>query len=84
MISGIVCFPSALLNDESFSITAAAPCVWIYIILPIATLWKAPLSILKLAPADVARERRAVSLVQPLQQIVDFLWSCPERRRRIG
>lgn len=84
VVSGVVCFPSALLNDESFGITAAAPYLWIHIILPIATSWKAPFSILELAPADVAWERRAVSLFQSLQQIVGFLWSCSERKRRIG
>ncbi len=67
MVSGVVCFSSVLLYHESFGITAAAPYLRIHIILPIATSWKASFSILELAPADVAWERRAVSLFQPLQ-----------------
>lgn len=84
MVSGVVCFPSVLLNDEPFGITAAAPYLYIHIILPIATSWKASFSILELAPADVAWERRAASFFQSLQQIVGFLRSCPERKGRIG
>lgn len=67
MVSGIVRFPSVLLNHDSFGITASAPYLWIHIILPIATSWKASLSILELTSADVAWERRTVSLFQPLQ-----------------
>lgn len=84
MVSGIIRFPGALLDHDSFGVTAASPYLWIHIILSIATSWKASLSILELAPADVAWERRAVSLFQPPQQIVGFPWNCPQRRRRIG
>lgn len=83
MVSGVVRFPGALFNDEPFGITAMAPSLRIHIILPIATSWKASFSVLELAPADVAWERRAVSFFQLLQQIVRFPGSGLERKRRI-
>lgn len=66
MVSGVVRFPGALFNHDSFSITAASPNLWIHIILPIATSWKASFPILELAPTDIPWERRAVSFFQPL------------------
>jgi len=75
MVFRVVRFAGPLFNDDSFGVTAAAPHLWIHIILPIAASWKASLSVLKLAPADVARERRAVSFFQSLQEVIDFLGS---------
>lgn len=84
MVSGVVRFPGALLDHDSFGITTSAPYLRIHIILPIATSWKVSFSILELASADVAWARRAVSLFQPLQEILGFLWSGPEQRIRFG
>jgi len=73
MVPRVVRFPRALLDHDSFGITTLAANLWIHIILPIATSWKASFSILKLASADVAWERRAAAFFQSLQEVIDFL-----------
>lgn len=83
MIPCVIGFPGSLFDDDPFGVTAAAPYLWIDIILPIATSWKAPFSILELTPADIARKRRAVSLFQSLMEVVGFLWSGSERRTSV-
>jgi len=57
MILCVIGFPGPLFNNNPFGITATPPYLWIDIILPIATSWKAPFSILELTPADIARKR---------------------------
>jgi hypothetical protein len=57
VISRVIGFPGPLFNDDPFGIASAASNLRVDIILPIATSWKAPFSILELAPADITRER---------------------------
>ena len=76
MILGIVGFPGPLLDHDPFGITPTAGDLRIHIILPIATRWKAALSVLEVTPTDVAWKWASTSLFELCEKVVDFLRWC--------
>lgn len=83
VIPGIVSFSGSLFDHESFGIAPAASFLGIDIILPIVASWKTAFSVLKITPADVARQRYPASLFELFEQVVGFPWGCCERGRRL-
>lgn len=79
MISGIIGLPCPLLDDNSFGVATTSSYLRINIILPIGASWKTSLSIAKVTPSDVARQRQSTSLFELFEQIVGFLGRCCER-----
>ena len=81
VVSGIVGFSGSLLDDDSFGIAPAASNLGIDIILPIGASWKPSLSVLKVTPPDVARQRSPTTFFELFEQVVGFWGSCCERGR---
>jgi hypothetical protein len=67
VISGVVRVPASLLDDDPFTVARTTSPSGIYVILPISATWQAALPVLKVAPPDIARQRRTVTLLEQLE-----------------
>jgi hypothetical protein len=80
VISGVVRFPASLLDDDPFGVARTTSHSGVYVILPISASWQAALAVLKVAPPDIARQRRTVTLLEQLEQVAGFLRRCGDGR----
>jgi hypothetical protein len=62
-----------LLDHDPFRIASAASHFRVDIILPIASSWKAPFSVMEVPPTDITREWCPTSLFQLLEQGIGLL-----------
>lgn len=77
VVRTIVRLLGPLLDDNSLGISRAAWQLWIYVILPIASPWQAPLAIMKVAPAHIASYGLSASLLNRLQDLSGLVRSLP-------